>query len=54
MVGEGVESLIDRADAEDVLNYKCVKYSIEEHVIWQVVETVARTKPRSTQGGRPG
>lgn len=53
-MGEGVKPLVDHADADDVLNCEYVKHSIEEHVVRQVIETMARTEQDSAQGGWPG
>jgi hypothetical protein len=49
-----VEPFVDHADAEDILNSEYVKHSIEEHVSWQVIETVAGAEPGFAEGGWPG
>ena len=53
-MSEGVEPLVDHTNAENVLNRKYVKHSVEEHVSRQVIETTARAKPGSAEGGWPG
>lgn len=53
-MGEGVEPLTDYAEAENVMDCKCLKHTVEEEVIGQAAETTARTKPSRTQRGCPG
>lgn len=53
-MGKGVEPLVNHTNAEDILNPEYVKYSIEEHIIWQVIETTARMEPGFAEGGWQG